>query len=286
MKSSLLFPLAISLAALSACTDASVANKAVAAQNSEISATASAAVHGMVIFGTDTLFVSHIPMYMSPHDYQSIMQVKLSHPTSDALAVYQKALGTSGKQTLFTVRPKPFVLPNLLNGKISSFTADLYKGNFEQGGKVVLSNVTVTVEENLYTTQLSKSTAAAEALTYIPVETADSSYLVHQISAPNNFDHIVQIEWLNKTGNSSADFPSTVDETSPINVEPLPVKQEIVLKTFSVADKEANRLSAGQYFSVSEDGTIAESATATGAAFRVVSDFYCTQGPDFYNLCD
>jgi hypothetical protein len=264
MKSSLLLPLAISLAALSACTDATVAKKAVAAQDSEVSATPSAAVHGMVIFGTDTLFVSHIPMYMSPHDYQAIMQVKLTHASSDALAVYQKALGASGKQTLFTVRPKPFILPNLLNGKIKSFTADLYKGNFEQGGKIVLSNVTVTVEENLYTTQLSKSTPAAGALNYIPVETSDSSYLVHQISAPNNFDHIVQIEWLNKTA----------------TVSPLE------LKSFPLADKEANRLTAGQYFSVSDDGTIEEIASAAGATFRVVSDFYCTQGPDFYNLCD
>jgi len=262
-KYALSLPLALGL--MFGCADGkvgTVTGNAPSPQDSEVSATAAAASHGMVIFGTDTLFVSHIPMFMTPHDWQALMQVSLSHAQSDALAVYQKAL-TPGKQGLFTIRPKPFVLPNLLAGKIKSFQADLYRGNFEAGGKVILSNITVTVDNVLYSTQLSKSTQAADQLTYIPVEANGASFLVHQITAPKNFDHIVQIQWL--------------DESAIANN---------ALRSFKALDTESARLKTGQYFSVSDDGVTLQSSSANGAAFRVVSDFYCTKGPDFYNVCN
>lgn len=262
MKRSFVLPLTLALTI--GCMDAKVATKAAGtAQPSEVSATAvGAAVHGMVLFGADTLFISHVPMFMAPHDWQALMQVKLSHATSDALAVYQKA-STPGGQALFTLKPKPFVLPNLLSGTIKSFQADLYKGNFEDGGKVILANVTVTVDEVLFSSQLKKTNAALKQLTYIPLETPEASYLVHQITAPQNFDHIVQIQWITE-----------------------PVSGSTTLRSFPLTDRESNRLRVGQSFTVSEDGTITESESATDASFKVVADFYCTQGPDFYNLCD
>src|SRR6476469_2805041 len=150
MKTSFILPLSLALSF--ACTDAKLSHKA--AENngsSDVKAAAvGAATHGMVLFGNDTLFISHVPMFMSPHDYQALIQVKLNHATSDALAVYQKASNAStGEQGLFTLRPKPFVLPSLLTGKITSVQADLYRGNFENGGRVILSNVTVTVDDIL-----------------------------------------------------------------------------------------------------------------------------------------
>ncbi|MBC7531857.1 MAG: hypothetical protein H7318_09780 [Oligoflexus sp.] len=275
MKTSFILPLTLALTL--GCTDAKVATQAAeSAHSSDVSAaTIGAATHGMVLFGSDTLFVSHVPMFMSPHDWQAVIQVKLSHATSDALAVYQKAKATLGNQGLFTIKPKPFVLPSLLSGQIKSFQADLYKGNFEDGGRVILSNVTVTVDEILYKSQLKKTSEALEQLTYIPVDTAEASYLVHQITAPQNFDHIVQIQWLNEPA-----FNSVANNTTIVS----PVKP--TLRSFPLTDKESNRLQVGQYFTVSEDGTITEALTATEASFKVVADFYCTQGPDFYNLCD
>jgi hypothetical protein len=263
MKKHLLLPLGLTFAF--GCTNGDIStDNAPSVKTSELRATESPAVHGMVVFGKDTLFVSHIPMFMTPHDRQALMQVRLSHAQSNALAVYQKAaLSSTGAQALITIRPKPFLLTNLLNGKLTSFQADLYKGNFEAGGRVLLSNVTVSVEDILYSTQLSKISTAARQLTYIPVETEGESYLVHQITAPQNFDHIVQIQWLN--GNSSSTK---------------------TLAGFPWADKEASRLKSGQFFVVDGDGAISETDSMTEASFQVVAAFYCTQGPDFYNVCD
>ena len=37
------------------------------------------AFHGMVLFGNKTHYISHLPMYHSPHDYQVVAQVSLSN---------------------------------------------------------------------------------------------------------------------------------------------------------------------------------------------------------------
>ncbi|MES2744967.1 MAG: hypothetical protein V4655_06050, partial [Bdellovibrionota bacterium] len=165
-------------------------------------------------------------------------------------------------QQYFTIAPKPFVLPTLLNGTLKSFKADLYRGSFEQGGRVIASNITVDVEKIEYQTRLSKSTKPASALSYLTLNDGETSYLAHKITAPNNFDHIVQIKWLNAAPVSS------------------------FTNTFQTTDLLSSRLKAGQFFTVAANGSIEEALDADQASFQVVSDFYCTQGPDFYNSCD
>lgn len=247
-------------ALLTACTDAGRSQND---KNSEsnLSATAAASVHGMVIFGSDQLFASHIPMYMAPHNYQALLQINISHPQYDAKAAYDAATPV-GRQGLLTLRPKPFVLPEVLSGRQTSFVADLYKGNFEAGGKLLLSNVTVEISEVLYTSPLSKTSESLDALTYIPLQSESGSYLVHKITAPTNFDQVVQIDWVNPMAEllaSDLRFPSI--------------------------DKESSKLKAGQYYTIDDEGVIALAADKQTASFRIVSSFYCTLGPDFFNAC-
>lgn len=246
----------------------------------------SAAVHGMVLFGSDQLFVSHIPMYMTPHDYQALAKVSLS---STGLAAYKK-YNTNGQQ-YFTIAPRPFVLPQLLNGTLKSFQADIYRGSFEQGGRVIASGVTVTVESVDYQARLSKATAPAASLQYLTLNDGDSSFLAHKITAPNNFDHIVQIKWLNQKSLPTENLPTnievtnnTIKNTSDL-LEALPV-EDTFTKSFAAKDRLTSRLQAGQLFTVAADGSIEEALSEDTASFEVVSDFYCTQGPDFYNPCD
>ncbi len=263
--------------------------------SSAIANAQSAAVHGMVLFGGEQLYVSHIPLYMTPHDYQALAKVTIS---STGLAAYNK-YNVSGQQ-YFTLAPKPFVLPQLLSGALTTFKADLYRGSFEQGGRVIASNVTVTVQKVEYQTRLSKAAVPASSLTYLTLNDGENSYLAHKITAPNNFDHIVQIKWLNKgTSETPSNLPA---ETVPSNVEvvnngsikvtnntnllqALPV-EDTFAKAFQVSDKIASRLQEGQLFTINADGSIEEAASEESASFQVVSDFYCTQGPDFYNPCN
>jgi hypothetical protein len=41
------------------------------------------AVHGMLVVGEGQLFLSHLPMFHAPHDYQIIMEVRLRGDESD-----------------------------------------------------------------------------------------------------------------------------------------------------------------------------------------------------------
>ncbi len=249
----------------------------------------SAAVHGMVLFGSDQLYVSHIPMYMTPHDHQALIKVKIS---STGLAAYAK-YNTAAGQQYFTLAPKPFVLPTLLNGTLTSFKADLYRGSFEQGGQVIASNITVQVEKIEYQARLSKATKPATSLTYMTLNDGENSFLAHKLTAPNNFDHIVQIKWLNEkaateeTVNANLEVSNTIIKN--VNNSDLlqPIKSEdSFVKSFALTDRLTNRLQAGQLFTIASDGSIKEAASEETASFQVVSDFYCTQGPDFFNPCD
>ena len=153
-----------------------------------------AAVHGMVLFGSDPIYASHIPMYDGPHDWQALFQVTLSHPTVDAKALYLQQVA-SGVQPLITIEPRPFVLTKLLNGEIHSFAASLYRGNFEEDSEKLLQGMTVTVKAVLFHQHLSLDVPALPQLTYLLIPTSSTTaMLVHRISAPGNFDQIVQVK--------------------------------------------------------------------------------------------
>lgn len=152
------------------------------------------AVHGMVIFGGSaegkTLYASHVPMFHDPHDFQAIFEIAVSRPRVEVEKLYRGKAFKEGKQLLMTLKPKPFVLPELLSGKITSFTAALYEGNFEDGGVKTLDTVTVTVKKIVHQHQL-KLSAAPVDLSYLVLK---DGYAAHLIAAPNSFDELVQLK--------------------------------------------------------------------------------------------
>lgn len=231
--------------------------------------TAPAAVHGMVLFGENELFASHIPMFMVPHDWQALFKITLSHPTVDALALYKKArkeaASSAQSQTLFTLRPQAFILPPLLEGKQQSFVASLYQGNFEDGGKELLQGITVKVDKVLTVDNLNPANKALSFLSYTLLKDGTSSYLVHKITAPDNFDQILEVKWLNK------DAELTV--------------QSLQVLTIKVADTLAGSLNQGQTWTLTPDGTLTENQDSAKADLSIVSSFYCTVGPDFFQSC-
>ena len=232
-----------------------------------------ASVHGMVLFGSDTLYASHIPMYHVPHDWQALFQVTLSHPTVDAKALYLQQL-TSGIQPLLTLEPRPFVLPKLLNAEVHSFAASLYRGNFEEDSERLLQGMTVTVKAVLFKQHLSLDMAALPQLTYFLIPTSPTTaMLVHRISAPDNFDQIVQVRTV------ATPLPSTPTGTVSTVVFP------------NVADTSAARLRAGDAMELTPtaegwSATIGTGNRLSPTALNVVADFYCTPGPDFSGSCD
>ena len=72
------------------------------------------ATHGLVLFGQEVLHASHIPTLHQPHAWQVITEFQFS--SENALKIYQGNHKTGDQ--LITFRPKPFILEDLIEGKL------------------------------------------------------------------------------------------------------------------------------------------------------------------------
>ena len=61
-----------------------------------------AAGHGMLVVGLDTMFFYHLPMFMSPHDYQVVLEGTLSQQGSDPQGVLQGRPQRAPRKHAFT----------------------------------------------------------------------------------------------------------------------------------------------------------------------------------------
>ena len=85
--------------------------------------------HGMVLINDKQAgsFVSHLPLYRSPHNYQIIYKVQLPQE------VPIEQLAVSG---MVTVLPDNFDLNRLVNGESFTINAKFFQGHFERGGQL------------------------------------------------------------------------------------------------------------------------------------------------------
>ena len=142
-------------------------------------------VHGMVVFGKN--YMSHIPMFHQPHDYQIVMDVKLEHPD----------IGPDDNfgRELHTFVPDKFSLGDLLNGKLDKIEGTLYEGNFEaEGSRPLQQGVTAKIEHILHSHHLSQDTEGPKDLEYLLYGDRQDAYLVHPISGNAGFDQILSVD--------------------------------------------------------------------------------------------
>lgn len=248
MKLKKTMALVASIFALCACSSRHFENHN---HDTDTQASSKAFVHGMIVFGTNTVYASHIPMFRAPHAIQALFEIELSHAKLDVKSIYQKQ-NTSEKQPLISIKPAPFSLPDLLNGKISSFKVSLFTGNYEQGGKLLLSDVKVTVKKVIYANPLSTKTKPLSKLTYFVLKDRQDVYLVHRMTAPVNFDQIIQVR-------------------SSIPAENLPFEIEIEGRKDIVGEKLSDK---------SVVNILNPEATISG-----VNKFYCLVGIEFTKNC-
>lgn len=164
------------------------------------------AVHGMVIFGQNTVYMSHLPMYHAPHDVQAIFAVKLSHPEKNVNDYYKPHTKPFGMK-LYTFVPKPFKLKAMLK-KPTFITGTLYEGHFERGGIPLLSDVKAEishVNNIIYNRTLKSDDPTHSSYLMVGSHRELEAYLIHQIGGAPNFDHIAKVKldsptdtWRNK----------------------------------------------------------------------------------------
>lgn len=150
-------------------------------------------VHGMVVLGRQTIYLSHLPMFHSPHDYQVILEVAL--PPA-AQAQYVADCQTSG-EILYTFAPEKFTLPDLAypdphHPQRTQIVADIYRGHFERGGVPIIEKLTVEVKHVIHFRKFEPQTdPELPCLEYFFFGSPQELFVAHFITRPPDFDHLL-----------------------------------------------------------------------------------------------
>ncbi|NDF15904.1 hypothetical protein EB061_11380 [bacterium] len=144
-------------------------------------------VHGMLVFGNEHVYVSHLPMFHSPHDYQMIAELEL--PPA-ALAKYRASLYSP--ETVYTLVPEKLVLPELV-AHPHPFLADLYQGHFERGGTPIAEEITVKLKKVLLFQKFVPGQGKPTLTNFFLFGTPTEAFLAHEILAKPDFDQVIAV---------------------------------------------------------------------------------------------
>lgn len=149
-----------------------------------------ASVHGMLLFGSEQVYLSHLPMFHKPHDYQVILKVELPASVQKA---YLEDRKKNPKEKIYTFVPKSFVLPTLKE-KPFALEGSIFRGHFERGGTEILKNVKTAIPEVLEFKKLNP-TATLSAPTYYLLGSPKRYFMIHSIEGRPNFDHVAEVSF-------------------------------------------------------------------------------------------
>lgn len=187
--------------------------------------------HGMTLVGQRRAYLSHLSMFMVPHEYQAIFEVALSKEdggdpfadyvrdsqqnppgsierpdTSSKMYGFEPVIDQEDNDPLTDL----FVLTDLVTPTDphdpqspairDSFKGNIYRGHFEtfhvheMAGPAILENVVATVTNAVVFRKLDANAAELPQLEYFLFGGAADLYLAHAITMPPDFDQILGVE--------------------------------------------------------------------------------------------
>ena len=159
----------------------------------------SPAVHGMLLFGNQATYASHLPMFHSPHDYQLLLKLSLQDQAGGkTLASYEEAKKNATEY--FTLVPEVMDLTKVMSGAKTTFPASIYKGHFERGGEM-LGEVQVHVERIIFSTKLNGQGVPSENK-YFVFGGNGEYFAAHLIQGKPNFDAVLSVNQPHKLNQS------------------------------------------------------------------------------------
>jgi hypothetical protein len=150
------------------------------------------AVHGMVMFGDKSIYLSHMPMFQAPHNAQVILEVSLTKDGEQPEDQYREDRRSTGN-TLYSVEPQKMRLSDLQQD--ASFTGKVFRGNFETDGELLSPDVTITIKSVVHFRTLDPATKPdpSAGRRYLFFGQPGQFFAVHEITAAPSFDHILPI---------------------------------------------------------------------------------------------
>lgn len=156
--------------------------------------------HNMMVVGEKRVFLSHLPMFMSPHNFQVILEATFTSGGRNIQEVYTKDRQSHRQTKMYTLRPEEsFKLPSLFTPhppSRNSFKGTLLRGHLERGGEEIegLTNIDVNVKRVIYAQKFGKGFDKSDQLTYILFGNAPELFLAHVIAKAPDFDQIISVK--------------------------------------------------------------------------------------------
>jgi len=149
------------------------------------------AVHAMVLFGDKALYLSHMPLFSPPHNDQVLLEVSLTKDGENPADKYRDDRQSSGTP-FYSVKPPAMHLHALEKG--ASFVGDVHRNSYEDDGELIMSGVTVTVKNVVYSQKLDPKTEAAnDGRHYVCFGQPGEFFAAHAITSAPSFDQIIPI---------------------------------------------------------------------------------------------
>jgi hypothetical protein len=148
-------------------------------------------IHGMVLFGDEHLFASHMPTWQAPHNFQVILRLRIDDRT-----LRKQVRNDFSNADQLTIAPETFDLNRLAPGAanpLKKFRADLYEGHFERGGSLFRAGVVFEVDKVILFRPLRAEEAAPANAELYAFGVEKERYLAHHISGRPGFDRIFRV---------------------------------------------------------------------------------------------
>jgi hypothetical protein len=156
--------------------------------------------HNMMVVGEKSVFLSHLPMFMSPHNFQVILEATLTSGGKSVQELYTQDRQSNSQTKMYSLSPEEsFTLPSLFTPNPpsrNSFKSTIFRGHLERGGKKIagLRNIDVNVKRVIYSQQLGRDFNKSDKLTYILFGKAQELFLAHVIARPPDFDQLLSVK--------------------------------------------------------------------------------------------
>lgn len=146
-------------------------------------------VHGMLVFGKERIYASHLPLFHPPHNYQIILELELD---KTAKAQFVKDQQQHPEFAAYTIEPDKFVLPEMIANP-KPFKVNIYRGHFERGGTLIAKQITVTIKQVVYFKKFDPSEVKASDTRFIVFGNSKEQFAAHHITNHPDFEQIIQV---------------------------------------------------------------------------------------------
>jgi hypothetical protein len=156
--------------------------------------------HNMMVVGEKSIFLSHLPMFMAPHNFQVILEATFTSGGKNIQEIYTKDRQSHRETKMYSLMPEEsFKLPSLFTPNPpsrNSFKATIFRGHLERGGEKIpgLTNIDVNVKRVVYAQQLGRGFDKSDKLTYLLFGSGQELFLAHVIAKAPDFDQLLSVK--------------------------------------------------------------------------------------------